>query len=265
MGLMAGPERPPKPAPIRGFRVRASIARLMKVLTRDRASAPLSSAARASGSMAPTLGESLTISGRVATRLAADTTSLNKCGIAREVDASVRRVGARDVEFVAGQPLVIVEHAQHFQVVFHLVAEDIGEDGRAQPGQRRQFIADEGADSDILQADGVDHAGFAFVDPRRRVAFDRLARQAFDHEAAEGVEIHQFFELHSVGEGAAGRQNRIAQSDAAERRSEVWRHSAKASPSTRPSRRRGLAPRPWRAPGSAPRPHSAREIRRLRP
>src|ERR1039457_577353 len=68
MGLMAGPERPPKPAPIRGRRARASIARLMKVFTSERASAPCSSAARAGGSMALTLGESLTISGRVATR-----------------------------------------------------------------------------------------------------------------------------------------------------------------------------------------------------
>src|SRR5206468_8230205 len=39
MGLMAGPERPPKPAPMRGRRDLASMASAMKVLTRERASA----------------------------------------------------------------------------------------------------------------------------------------------------------------------------------------------------------------------------------
>ncbi len=77
---MAGPESPPKPAPIRGRRVRASIARPISVFTREMASAPLASAARARGSMALTLGESLTITGREATRFTVSTTSLNSAG-----------------------------------------------------------------------------------------------------------------------------------------------------------------------------------------
>ena len=156
-------------------------------------------------------------------------------GVAREVDAAVARVGAGDVQFVPGQPLVIVEHAHHFHVVFHLVAEHVGEDRRAQAGQRRQFVPDEGAHADILQADRVDHAAFALIHARRRIAFDGLARQALHHEAAQRVEIHQLFEFHSVSEGAAGRQHRVAQCDAAKRRPQVRRHSPKASPSTRPS------------------------------
>src|ERR1035438_5598220 len=99
----------------------------------------------------------------------------------------------------------------------------------------------EGAHADILEAHGVDHAGSALVDARRRVAFDGLARQTLHYEAAQRVEIQQFLEFHAVSEGAAGRQHGIAQSDAAEGRAEIGRHSPKASPSTRPSEEEGGA------------------------
>ena len=80
IGLMAGPESPPKPAPRRGRRVRASMASATKVFTSEMASAPLCSAARASGSMAATLGDNFTISGRRATRFTAPTTSASSAG-----------------------------------------------------------------------------------------------------------------------------------------------------------------------------------------
>ena len=65
---------------MRERRVRGSMASARNVFTSESASAPAASAARASGSMALTLGESLTISGRAATRFAAATTSPNSAG-----------------------------------------------------------------------------------------------------------------------------------------------------------------------------------------
>ena len=56
---MAGPLKPPKPAPILGRRVRASIASETKVLTSEIAWAPDSSAAFATGSMLRDVGREL--------------------------------------------------------------------------------------------------------------------------------------------------------------------------------------------------------------
>ena len=116
------------------------------------------------------------------------------------------------------RPGVVFEDAHHFHIVFGPVAEDVGENRGAEPGQRGQLFADEGADADVLQADGIDHAARGFVDPRRRVAFDRLARKPFHHQAAERVEVHQLLEFEAVAKRARGRQDGVAQRDAAQGR-----------------------------------------------
>jgi len=61
IGLMAGPERPPVMVDSKGFRLSASMAIPRKVLTRETASAPAPSTARAISAISVTLGESLTI------------------------------------------------------------------------------------------------------------------------------------------------------------------------------------------------------------
>src|SRR5207249_6055794 len=92
--------------------------------------------------------------------------------------------------------------------------------------------------TDILQTDRVDHPGSGLVHTRWRIAFHRLAREAFHHQAAERVQIHQLFEFHAVGECAGSRQHRIAQPNPAQSCGQVsaagLAHSTKASPSTRP-------------------------------
>ena len=80
MGLIPGPESPPKPAPSRGLRVRASTASAINVLISEMASAPACSAACASGAMWATLGESFTITGRRVTRFTAPMTSDSRAG-----------------------------------------------------------------------------------------------------------------------------------------------------------------------------------------
>ena len=75
IGLMAGPDSPAVTLEMRGLRVSASIAMATKVLTSEMASAPASSAARATSGMLVTLGESFTMSGRVAIFFTALTTS----------------------------------------------------------------------------------------------------------------------------------------------------------------------------------------------
>src|SRR5271157_894893 len=70
MGLIAGPERPPVTLLRRGRRVAASMDMARKVLVRRTASAPASAAILAMLAMDVTLGESLTMSGRLEADLA---------------------------------------------------------------------------------------------------------------------------------------------------------------------------------------------------
>src|ERR1039457_5725231 len=108
MGLVAGPERPPKPAPRRGRRVRASTASATNVFTSEMASAPLSSAARANGSTAAPLGDNLTNTrpNRPPRQAFHGPPHLRRQRrIARKVDAAVLRVRAGYVELVPRQPL----------------------------------------------------------------------------------------------------------------------------------------------------------------
>src|SRR5579862_1372306 len=75
IGLIAGPDSPAVTLEILGRRLSVSIAIARKVLTREIASAPASSAIRAICATLVTLGESLTISGRWEYRRAIATTS----------------------------------------------------------------------------------------------------------------------------------------------------------------------------------------------
>ncbi len=199
------------------------MARATNVFTRESASAPASSAAFASGSIRATLGESFTIKGRRAT-LRTDPDHLGEqIRVARKKDPAVPGVGAGDVELVGGDALGVFEHPDDFDIIFDGVAEHVGED-RSGAAQFRQFIADEGADADILEPDGVEHAGLGFPDARRRVAVHRLAGKTLDHDAAESGQIHQIPQLDAVGVGAGGRQHRGFQRDAAQRSSQAGRH-----------------------------------------
>ena len=76
----ATPDPAPKPAPILGRRVFASIARDTNVFTRLTASAPAFSAARANGSILATLGDSLTIKGRLVSGRIDPTSSSSNAG-----------------------------------------------------------------------------------------------------------------------------------------------------------------------------------------
>src|SRR5208283_4610088 len=73
MGLMAGPESPPVMFERRGRRVSASMDMARKVLVRLTASAPAAAEILAICAMEVTLGESLTMSGRLELALARPT------------------------------------------------------------------------------------------------------------------------------------------------------------------------------------------------
>ena len=94
------------------------------------------------------------------------------------------------------------QHLDHLGAVVLRVAEDIGYNRRQIFAEQRQFFGGKCARADVLQADGVDHAGAGFPEPWCGIAFDRFARQAFDDDGAELVEVELFFELDTVSERA---------------------------------------------------------------
>jgi len=158
--------------------------------------------------------------------------------IARKVSSAVLGVGAGDIQLVAGHAGVILDHPHHFRIIFAGEAEDIREDGRGKPGQRRQLVLNKRADSDVLQPDGVDHAARGFPHARWQIAFDGFPRQALHHQAAERVEIQQALKFHAVRESAGGGDDRIAQRDTTQAGGQRGipgaAHSASASARMRP-------------------------------
>src|SRR5215831_13143362 len=80
IGLMAGPDRPPKMVAMRGFRFRASMPMAESVLMMESPSAPPSMLARASATMSVQFGVSLTMSGFFVAPRQARTRSLSTTG-----------------------------------------------------------------------------------------------------------------------------------------------------------------------------------------
>ena len=75
--------------------------------------------------MLVTLGESLTISGRRATRLRGSDDFIERAWIAAELQSSVGGVGAGDIQLIGGDALAVVEDFDGAFVVLAGVAKDV--------------------------------------------------------------------------------------------------------------------------------------------
>jgi len=143
-------------------------------------------------------------------------------GIAAKLNASVRRVGTRHVDFVGRDALALIQDFDGLLVVGAGVAEDVGEhDDVLFLAQRGELFGEEGGRSDVLQADGIQHSGGGFIEARRRISGHRFLGETFDDQSAEAVEVNDIFELDAVGEGAGGGDDRILEVDAGEADAQV--------------------------------------------
>src|SRR5581483_11080766 len=101
-------------------------------------------------------------------------------------------------------------------VVVDRAAEDVDDDGTMRMvTQRGKLLRDEALNADVLQADGVDHAGGGFNKTRGCVAGHRLRRDALSDEAADPFEVYDLLEFNAVAEGAAGGNYRADEAKAA--------------------------------------------------
>ncbi len=101
------------------------------------------------------------------------------------------------------------------------VAKDVGDDRRIEFSQYREFFDYEGADPDVLEANGVEHPGGGGVEPWGGGPFDGFARKPLGDETSQAVQVNQVGEFEAVTEGSAGGENRVPQAQRANFYAEV--------------------------------------------
>src|SRR5216117_2204453 len=148
IGRIAGPERPPVIVWMRGLNVSVSIAMPRKVLATVNASAPPSSALRARSVMSVTLGDSFTMTGRRDRAFSILVSSWVSCGLCPKTMPPC---------FVFGDAIARVELVDNFRIFVFVKTEHIDEYGTTGVSEERHLVADECVDTDIFQADGVQH------------------------------------------------------------------------------------------------------------
>jgi len=87
-------------------------------------------------------------------------------GIAAKLEATLLDVRARDVQLVAGKALGILQYPDYLDVVLLAVAENVSKYRNSEVTQGGEFLLDEGPDTDVLQADRVEHARGRFAETR---------------------------------------------------------------------------------------------------
>ena len=173
------------------------------------------------------MGESLTISGRFATFFDLVHQVFERAGVGAEGHAAGMHVGAGDVELVGGDAFGVVEALDDRVVVADGVAEDVDDDfAGGIAAERRQLFLDEVVDADVLQADGVQHAGGGLDDARRGMAGHGFERDALGDEGADPLERDDLFKFDAVTEGAAGGDDRVGEFEAGQLHFHVGFHAA---------------------------------------
>src|SRR5271165_123575 len=135
--------------------------------------------------------------------------------VAPELHPSTLYVGAGDVQLVARQALSVFEVAYDLNVIFYVVAKHVcNHCGIAVPKQG-QPVAHKGFHTNVLQADGIQHAGRRNAEPRRGGSFHGLAGQTLGNETADFFEIYEVGKFQAVTKRAASRNNGIPQTQRA--------------------------------------------------
>ena len=179
----------------------------------DSASAPASSAARASTAMSVTLGESFGITGRrVALRTAA-TTSWVIRGSPPKAMPPFFTLGQ---EMLTSRPAMPAAPSQtratsaYSSTVSPQTLTRCTVSWRATRGSD---VAHEGADADALQPDGVEETRGGLRDAGGGVAVPRLHVEALGDEPAEPGEVEEVLVLDAVAEGARGRDQGVLEAE----------------------------------------------------
>src|SRR5215471_7363179 len=134
----------------------------------------------------------------------------------------MRRIRARDIQFIRGNALSLIQNLQSLFVVSSGVSKDIGKhDDVFHLAQLGKFLVHECACANILKTDRIEHACSRFVQARGRIARHRLLRESLYDKSAKLIEVYYVFEFDAITESATGGDNWIFKIDTGEAHTKV--------------------------------------------
>jgi hypothetical protein len=204
MGLMAGPESPAVTLAMRGLRVGVDGHGDESIDQRDGVGARF---LRDAGHLcnAGHVGRKLDDQRPERDAFGASHHFLEGVRIAAELQSAFGCVGAGNVQFVGGNAFAVVENLDGSFVVIAGIAEHVGQHNDIlHPLEFGQLLSEKCRGSDVLQADGVEHARSGFPQARRRIANHWLPGKAFDDESTQLGEVNYILELDPIAKGPAG-------------------------------------------------------------
>ena len=134
-------------------------------------------------------------------------------------------IGAGDVQLIGCNAFGLIEPLDDPEVLTHCGAEDIDDDLAEWISlQRGQLAFNEVLHADVLQTDGVDHAGRGLHYAWSGIAGHRLQRYALADQTADSIQRDDLFKFNAVAKGAAGSDDGVDQFQAGQRNSHVGLH-----------------------------------------
>ena len=216
IGRIAGPLRPPTMFEIFGRRVSTSMTIARNVFTSDTASAPASSDARANEATSVTFGVSFGMSGSRVTFRTALTTSNVPVRLQPNVMPPSLMFGHEMFSSIAATPSASERMRDTSTYSSSVVPQMLTMTVALRARSSGSFSSMKRSDADALQPDRVQHAGRCFDDSRRRMAFALGQEQSLDGDAAERRQVDDVGVLDAVAEAAAGRDERVLESERAD-------------------------------------------------
>jgi len=146
---------------------------------------------------------------------------LAESGRGRSECQAVFDVGAGDVELDAGDAVEGGDGSAGFNIIIGGVPGDVGDNGAGHFADLGYFFVEEPLQADVGQANGVEHSGPGFNDPRGGIALALLEGDGFGDESAELGEVEKIGVLKGIPAGAGAGERGVLEEETAEIGGEV--------------------------------------------
>src|SRR5216684_5641218 len=150
---------------------------------------------------------------------------IQRSGITTELNPAMLRVRAGNIEFIRCNAFPFVQNLDCVFIVLPRVSEYIGDHNCVLDlAKLGQLLLDEGASTDVLKPNRIEHPGSGFVEARRRIANDRLARKPLYNESAKPIQMNYVLEFDPVAKRTTRRDDRVLKLDAGQADCKIWSH-----------------------------------------
>jgi hypothetical protein len=132
-----------------------------------------------------------------------------------ELHAAPFYIGTGNIEFVPGNSFRLLEPTNNRQIVVQTVAKDVHDYLCVVFSQQRQLVSKESLDSDVLQANRVEHSRRGLANAGRGRPLHRLSRDALGDDPTQSVQIEQMGKLYPISKRPTRGNDGIAQAQSA--------------------------------------------------